>query len=89
MTELKFTGRKMVKTNLNPKTVNKGAEQLLHEFESLGHGQHFQGIIPEEKDFNLVKFLNEKYDLKISHITVLWTSHNFLFLILHEEVDFV
>ena len=89
MSELKFTGRRMVKTEINSKLAIKGAEKLLQEYESLGHGQHFQGQIPRGKDFALVKFMKEKYDRNVAHVTVLWTSHNFLFMILHEEIDFI
>ena len=89
MAELKFTGKKPVKTNRDTQIAGKGAEQLLQDFESLGHGCHFQGKIPEGKDYEMIKFLNRKYDLNIENITVLWTSHDFLFLILHEETDFI
>ena len=89
MTELKFTNKKTVKTKVNHQIIKKGAEQLLQEFESLGHGRHFQAALPERKNFELTKFLKDKYDLNSTNITVLWTSHNFFFLILHEELDFI
>ena len=89
MAEFKFTGQRMVKTDNEANKAKKGAEQLLREYESLGHGRHFQGAIPEGKNFNLIKFLKAKYDLNIIHCTVLWTSHDFLFLILHEEENFI
>ena len=89
MAELKFPDKQMVKTKWNEQTIKRGAEQLLREYESLGHGRHFQATLPGRKNYDLTKNLNDKYGLNVTNITVLWTSHDFLFMILHEEVDFI
>ena len=64
------------------------AQQLLHKYESLGHGISFQARIKKD-DSDLIPILNDHLGFNISNMTVLWTSHTFAFLILHDEKDFI
>ena len=65
----------------------KWTDQLLRKYEPLGHGVNFQAKV--EGDSELVQILNHKLGFNLKHITVIWTSHDFLFLILHENENFV
>ena len=85
----------MVKTNFSEKNdlqagmlPRKWAEQLLRKYESLGHGENFQVEI-KPGDSELIPLLNGRMGFKIKNMPFLWTSHNFMFLILHEEENFV
>ena len=74
-----------LETGDEPKTW---VQQLLHKYESLGHGINFQARI-ERDDSDLIPILNDRLGFNISGMTVLWTSHTFVFLILHDENDFI
>lgn len=71
------------------KMAAKWAKQLLDPYISVGHGVHFQTPIVVSKGFNLVNLLNKEMKFNIKNMTVLWTDHRFLFLILHEEDSFL
>ena len=64
------------------------AQQLLHKYESLGHGINFQARVKRD-DSDLIPILVDLLGFDISNMTFLWTSHTFAFLILHGESDFI
>ena len=66
----------------------KWTEQILEKFEPLGHGTNFQAKLDVEGS-NLVQLLIQKLGFNLKYFTVLWTSHDFLFLIMHERENFV
>ena len=73
----------------NDRQLNEWIEELLKEFDALGHGVHFQHQLQEGENYSLVTTINEATDLQIKNLTVLWTSHDFLFLIFHEPKNFI
>lgn len=66
----------------------KWVDQIIEKYEPLGHGTNFQAKLDVEGS-NLAKLLIQKLGFSLNYFTVLWTSHNFLFLILHEKEDFI
>ena len=85
MVKTDFSEKNNLQTGMLPR---KWAEQLLRKYESLGHGENFQAEI-KSSDSDLIPLLNDRIGFNIKNMTILWTSHNFLFLILHEEENFV
>ena len=66
----------------------KWAEQILEQYEPLGHGTNFQAEL-DVKSSDLAEILIKKLGFNLKYFTVLWTDHDFLFLILHEKENFV
>ena len=66
----------------------KWTSEILDKFEPLGHGVNFQAELNVE-DSNLVQILNQKLGFNLKNLTVLWTSHDFLFAIMHENENFI
>ena len=66
----------------------KWTSQILDKFEPLGHGVNFQAEINVEES-DLVQILNQKLGFNVKNLTVFWTSHDFLFAIMHENENFV
>ena len=81
---------KFKESNENPASTPalKWTGQLLDKYESLGHGISFQAGL-DAGSSDLVKILNSKIGFNLRFFTVIWPSHKFLFLIMHEEKDFV
>ena len=85
----RFENKATAGIKMDEQEIRKETEELLSEYEALGHGLHFQGKLPNNDQSKLILTLNEALDLKLQNLTVLWTSHNFLFLILHEPKNFI
>ena len=66
----------------------KWVGQILSKYEPLGHGTNFKARI-EMVDSELVQILNQKIGFSLKYITVIWTSHDFLFAIFHEEKNLI
>lgn len=83
--EAKKELEEMVKTN---NIAVKWVQEIWEPFEPMGHGTHFQTEINEHKT-EMVANINRILDLNLKYFTVLWTSHNFAFMILHETRNFI
>ena len=65
------------------------AEEILKFFQAVGYGVNFKAdVTPTIGTRELIDILQEKANIIVQAVTVLWTAHDQLTLIMHDDEKF-